>query len=164
MSYFLYLCDCSVPYCAFLEALNCYEARQHLNVSHPMPSVWPNPNVTLFSDNYFWKTLNCHFASIVRAVDLIPKLRARPEYQLFSGTIYKNVILFDLHQHYFDIETTQSFLDNPSAPQSNAIKYKFMTWIWSLLSPPIWTIIHFCRTKERPAYRRLFNFCTYIRK
>ena len=29
MSYFLYLCDCSVPYCAWVVA------GQHLNASHP---------------------------------------------------------------------------------------------------------------------------------
>ena len=33
---------------------------------------------------------------------------------------------------HLDIETTQSFLDNPSGPQLNAIKYNFMTWIWLL--------------------------------
>ena len=38
----------------------------------------------------FWqlfkkKTSNCHVSSTVRAFDLIPKLRARPEYQLPSG-------------------------------------------------------------------------------
>jgi hypothetical protein len=31
------------------------------------------------------------------------------------------------------METTQNFLDNPSGPQSNSIKYKFMTWIWWIL-------------------------------
>ena len=37
---------------------------------------------------FFWQTLNCHFSSTVRACDLIPKLRARPEYQLSSGFKY----------------------------------------------------------------------------
>ena len=82
MSYFLYLCDCSVPYCAFLEAWNWVVAGQHLNASHPRSSVWPNPNVTIFSGNYFWKTSNCHITSTIRVFDLIPKLRARSEYQL----------------------------------------------------------------------------------
>ena len=132
MSYFLYLCDCSVTYFAFLEAWNWVVAGQHLNASHPRSSFWPNPNITIFSGIYFWKTLNSHISSTVRAFDLIPKLRARPEYQLYSNTKHKNVILCDSHQHYLDIVTTQSLLDKPSGPQSNAIKYKFMTWIWSL--------------------------------
>ena len=88
MSFFLNLCDWSVPYCASLEAWNWVVARQHLDASHPRSSVWPNQNVTIFSGNYFWKTLNCHNSSTVRAFDLIPKLRARPEYQLSSGTKY----------------------------------------------------------------------------
>ena len=132
MSYFLYLCDCSVLLCAFLKTWNWVVAGQHLNASHPRSSVWPNPNATIFLGNYSRKSLNCHISSTVRAFDLIPKLRAQPEYQLYSGTKYINVIMCDSHQHYLDIQTTQSFLDNPSGPQSNAIKYKFMTWIWSL--------------------------------
>ena len=34
MSYFLHLCDCSLPYCAILEAWNWFVAGQHLNASH----------------------------------------------------------------------------------------------------------------------------------
>ena len=49
MSYFLNLCDCSVPYCASLEAWNWVVAGQHLNASHPRSSVWPNPNISIFS-------------------------------------------------------------------------------------------------------------------
>ena len=135
MLYFLYLCDFSVPYCAFLEAGNWVVDWQHLNASHPRSSVLPNPNVTIFSGNYFWKSLNCHISLTFRAFDLIPKLRARPEYHPYSGTKYINVILCDLHPPYPDIETTLSFLDKPSGPQSNAIKYKFMTWIWLLFGP-----------------------------
>ena len=119
MPYFLYICDCSVPYCAFLEAWNWVIAGQHLNASHPRSSVWLNPNVPIFSGNYFWKTLNCHISSTVRAFDQITKLRDRP-----------------------DIETTQSFLNNPSGPQSNAIKYKFITFIWSLFSLQMSTHIY----------------------
>ena len=52
-SYFLYPCDCSVPCCAFLEAMNWVVAGKHLNASHPRSSVWPNPNVTIFLGNYF---------------------------------------------------------------------------------------------------------------
>ena len=53
MSYFLHLCDSSVPYCASLEAWNWVGAGQHIHASHPRSSVWPIPNVTLFSGNYF---------------------------------------------------------------------------------------------------------------
>ena len=48
MSFFLHLCDWSVPYCASLEAWYCIVAGQHLNASHPRSSVWPNPNITIF--------------------------------------------------------------------------------------------------------------------
>ena len=41
----------------------------------------------IFSANYFGKTLNCHISLIVRAFDLISKLRARPQYQLSSKYI-----------------------------------------------------------------------------
>ena len=43
------------------------------------------------------------------------------------------MIQCDLHRHYFDIDTTKSTMNNTGGPQSNAIKYKFMTRIWSLL-------------------------------
>jgi hypothetical protein len=36
----------------------------------------------------FLKTLDGHYSSNVRDFDLIPKLRARSEYQLSFGTIY----------------------------------------------------------------------------
>ena len=123
MSYFLHLCDCSVPYCDFLEAWNCVVAWQHLNASHSRLSLWPNPNLSIFSGNYFWKTLNCHIFPTVRAFDLILKLRARSEYQLSSISKYINVMPCDSHWQYLNIDTTQSFKDNHSMPQSNAIKY-----------------------------------------
>ena len=88
MSFFLHLFDWSVPYCASLEAWYWIVAGQHLNASHPRSSVWPNPNITIFSGNFFLKTLNCHHSWTVRAFDLIPKLRARPEYQLSSAIKY----------------------------------------------------------------------------
>ena len=47
--------------------------------SHQVTTL-ANQNVTLFSGNYFLKT--------VRDFDLIPKKRARPQHQLSSGTIY----------------------------------------------------------------------------
>jgi hypothetical protein len=122
MSNFLHLCDCSLPYCVTLEAWNWFVARQHLNASHPRSPIWPTENVTIFSGNYFWKTLNGHYSSTVRDFDLIPKLRARPEYQLSSGTIY---IPRDLRPHFFHKETVPSSLHTHSLPQSNAINYKF---------------------------------------
>ena len=66
---------------------------------------------------FFWKTLNFHISLTVRAFDLIPKLRARPEYHLSSGTKYIIVIPCDSHRHYIDIDTTQSILNNSSGPQ-----------------------------------------------
>ena len=71
---------------------------------------------------YFQAIIKKKKLSTLGAFDLISKLRARPEYQLYSGTKNINVILCDSHQHYFYIENTQSFLDNPSGPQSNAVK------------------------------------------
>ena len=61
---------------------------QCFNASHPRSSVWPNPNITIFSGNFFLKTVNCHHSWTVRAFDLIPKVRARPEYQLSSAIKY----------------------------------------------------------------------------
>ena len=130
MSYFLHLCDWSVPYCASLEAWNWIVPGQHLNASHPRSSIWPNHLFffiflfhfyffLIFSGNYFLTTLNCHITSTDRAFDLIPKLRARPEYQLTYGNKYKNLKHCDSHRYYPDIDTTQIILNNP---QSNAIK------------------------------------------
>ena len=71
-------------------------------------------------------SLNCHISSTNRAFDLIPELRARPEYRLYSGIKHVNVILCDSAQHYLYTETTLRILDNPSGPQSNAIKYIYL--------------------------------------
>ena len=49
---FFHLCDCSVLYCASLEAWNWFVAQQHLNASHLRSSVWLNQNVTYF---FSWK-------------------------------------------------------------------------------------------------------------
>ena len=103
MSYFLKLCDCSVPYCTYLEAWNWVVAGQHLNASHPRLSIWPHPNISIISGNYLWTTWTCHISSTVRAFDLIPKLRAKPEYQLSSGTKYITLIQCDLHWQYLDM-------------------------------------------------------------
>ena len=48
--------------------------------------------ISIFSGSYFVKTINCHISSTIRAFDQILKLRARPMYQLSSGTKYINVI------------------------------------------------------------------------
>ena len=42
------------------------------------------------------------------------------------------MIQFDSHRHYLFIGTTKSILNNPGGPQIDAIKYKFMIWIWLL--------------------------------
>ena len=117
MSYFLHLCDFRLPYCATLEAWNWFAAGQHLNVSHPRSPVWPNQNVTLFSGNYLWKTLNCHYSSTVRDFDLIPKLSI--SYHLVL------CIPRDSRQRFLQIETVCSSRHNHRLPQSNAINYKF---------------------------------------
>ena len=86
MSFFLIVYDKSVPYCTSLEDCNWIVAGQHLNASHPRSSVWPDTNISIFLGTFILQTLNCHYSSIVRAFDLIPKLRAKPEYQLSSGS------------------------------------------------------------------------------
>ena len=138
--------------CTSLEAYNWAVAGHHLNASHPMLSVWPNPNISTFSGIYFWKTLNCQITSTVRAFNLVPNLRAKPEYQLSSGSKCINVILCDSHRHCLHIDTTQNFLDNPSGQLSIAIKYKFMTWIWSL----------FCLHMSSHIHNWLFNVPHYL--
>ena len=110
-------------------------ARQHLNASHSRSSIWLNPNVFIFSGNYFSTTLIGHIPSTVKAFGLIPKLTARHKYQISFGSNYINVIQCDLHCHYLDIDTTKKIRNNPSGSRSNTIKYKFMTWIWSLFCP-----------------------------
>ena len=60
---------------------------------------------------------------------------------------YIIVIQCESHRHYLDIDITQSILKKPSGPQSNAIKYKFMTWIWSLFCLQMSSHTHFRGTK-----------------
>ena len=105
-----------------------------LNLDSTSMRVTPGPQfsqfkmfIFYFSGNYFGTRLNCHISS----VDLIPKLRARPEYQLSCGIIYINVKQCDLHRHYLDRDTNHSNLNNPSGPQSYTVKCEFITWIWS---------------------------------
>ena len=132
MSYFRHLWDCSVPSCASLEALNWFFCWAAFQCKSPQVISLAKSKCFYISGNYFWKTLNCLISSTVQAFDLIPKLRASSEYQLSFGTKYMNVIECDSHGQYLDIDTTQSILNNPSGPQSNAMKYKFMIWIWFL--------------------------------
>ena len=101
---FFHLYDCSVPYCASLEAWNLVVAGQHLNASH---QIWTNKKKSLLSGIYFWATLNCHITSTGKAFDPIPQLRYGPEYQLSPGTKYHNVMQCDSQRHYFDIDTTK---------------------------------------------------------
>ena len=88
MSYFLHLCDFSLPYCANLEAWNWFVAGHHLNASHPKSLVWQIKMSLYFQAIIFGKTVNGHYYSTIRDFDLIPKVRARLEYQLSSSTIY----------------------------------------------------------------------------
>ena len=119
MSDFLHLCDCSVPYCASLEAWNWVGAGQHLDAIHPRSSDWPIPNVSFFRQLFLEK---------LKTV-ITPQPLARPDYQLSSGIKYT------------------IWLHNHSHPQSNAINYKFMTWIGSLFclqtSYHMWTPPYF---------------------
>ena len=45
----------ALPYRASLGTWNWLVAGKHLYASHPRSSVWPNPRVSLFSGNFFWK-------------------------------------------------------------------------------------------------------------
>ena len=132
MSYFVHLWDCSVPYCASLEALNWVFSWAAFQCESPqMISLAKSKCLSIFRQLFF-KTLSRLISATVQAFDLIPKLRARPEYQLLFGTKYLNVIQCDSHRQNLDIITTQSSLNNPIWPQTNGIKYKFMIWIWLL--------------------------------
>ena len=75
---------------------------------------------------FFWKTINCHFSSTVRAFDLIPKLRTRPEYQLSSGYKYTAS-----RRYFIQIETYHSFLHNHSCPKipCKTCTEKFRNWL-----------------------------------
>ena len=91
MSYFLYLCDC---------ALLCLPGRLELGSSWTAPQCESNQVISLAKSKYynvfrqiFVNPLNCHISSTVRVFDPIPKLIARPKYQLYSGTKYINVWL-----------------------------------------------------------------------
>ena len=94
------------PYC---------RARFHLRFKQAQPKMCHSPKAEVGVEIYFcpfrdpcfgffcWKTLNCHLSKTVRAFDLIPTLRARPEYQLSadihspkSWTKYANKLLLYL--------------------------------------------------------------------
>ena len=118
---FSHICDWSVPYCASLEVWNWVVAEQHLNGSQPRSTVWPNQNVTIFSGNYFWKTLNSHITLTFRIFDLIPKL----SYHMVLN------IPRDSHRHFLQIETIRSSLHNHSRPQKASKNLTFRTSILS---------------------------------
>ena len=76
-------------------ALLCLPGSLELDCSWTAPPCESPQVISLAKSKYlhifgifFWKTLNCHCSSTVRAFDLIPKLRARPEYQLVCGSKY----------------------------------------------------------------------------
>ena len=70
----------------------------------------------------FWKTLNGHYSSTVRDLDLIPNWE-------LGLSISHHLVLYLQRQHFLQIETVRSSLHNHSLPQSNAKNYKFETWI-----------------------------------
>ena len=126
MSYFLHLCDCSVPYCASLEAWNWVVAWQHLDASHPRSSVGPNPNIPVFSGNYFLEKLKTVITP--QPLEILTKFQ---NWELGLSIFYHLVLNIprDRPQHFRKIETIHSSLHSHSPPQSNAIHYKFMTFI-----------------------------------
>ena len=84
MSFFLHVTEvCLTVHPASLE-LGCSWAASLCESPHVISLT--DQNVTIFPGHFFClsRTLNCHITSTVRAFDL----RARPEYQLSSGTNY----------------------------------------------------------------------------
>ena len=85
--------------------------------------------ISIFSVNYFVKTLNFHIFSTVRAFDLIPKRRA--------GNKYMNVIQCDSRQCIWQVKTIWGHQDQtwkngtPWAPRSSILLLDF---------PPNWSI------------------------
>ena len=88
MSGFLHLCDCSLSYCATLEAWNWFVAGQTSMRVTPGHQFGQIKMYLYFQAIIFWKTLNGQHFSTDRDFDLILKLRARPEYQISYDTIY----------------------------------------------------------------------------
>ena len=73
--------------------LLCLPGRLQFDCSWTAPQCESPQVISLAKYNYlhifgifFCQTLNCHYSSTFRAFDLIPKLRARPEYQLSSAS------------------------------------------------------------------------------
>ena len=66
-----------------LQFYCCWKAPQC--ESHQVISLAKSKYLRIFGI-FFWQTLNRHYSLTIRAFDLIPKLRARPEYQLSSVT------------------------------------------------------------------------------
>ena len=106
--------------CWLMCALLCLPGNVELDCSWTAPQCKSPQVISLAKSKYlhifgipFWQTLNCHYSSTVRAVDLIPKLRARPEYRLWSGSKYTAWLAW----HFIQIETYCSSLHNHSWPQ-----------------------------------------------
>ena len=120
MSYFLHLCEYSVPYSAFLETWNWVVAGQHLNASHPIhqfDQIQMLPYFQAITFRFFFK---CHIFSTVKAFDLILKLRAKPEYQLYSDTKYKNPA-YGRHQIYWPLRIVAPIFLFPLASKKGLI-------------------------------------------
>ena len=85
------------PQIVFTCQIHCPELPQVINLA--------KSKISVFSGNYFVQTLNCHISSTVRAFDLIPKLRARPKYQLSYDTKYIDGIQCDSQRCICPVET-----------------------------------------------------------
>ena len=85
-------------------ALLCLPGTLELDCSWTAPQCeWPQV-ISLAKSKYlnifgifFWQTLNGHYSLTVKAFDLIPKLRARSEYQLSLVLIISAWLAFAFH-------------------------------------------------------------------
>ena len=96
--------------------------RKFFNLKgHEILQLDQNISSLQFLKQYFWVfflslTLNCHISKTVRDFDLIPTLRARPKYQLSSGSLfvedYTQQNRWDYTQQNHDWAALQSFKCN----------------------------------------------------
>ena len=108
------------PYCKLLNQSwwpQIVSTWQIHRCESPLVTNLAKSKISIFSSNYYVKTLNCHISSTVRAFDLIPKLRARPKYQLSSGTKYTNVIQCDSRRCICQVETIWGHPDRSRSSQ-----------------------------------------------
>ena len=71
-------------YCLSVMAFVFQAGTAKMCHSHKVEDRVENYFFTSWTHIFFWRTLNCHISLAVRDVDLIPTLRAQPEYQLSS--------------------------------------------------------------------------------